>query len=358
MRKTAPFFQMAEFSELYPNVMLNLSVSPTNEVLEPQDHKSPHFHTYPSITSFSKQASVTKLCQVVPESEVWYVTEKIHGANFQLRTDGKVVQAGTRNKFVDDADLVNFHHCGEVIEANRGHILKLFEELQTAHACKEVVVYGELFGGQYPGFPKTTKPVQKQIQYCPKVTFAGLDILMDSKFLDKPVSDALLANSGMFHVCNLFAGTKEEAFAYSVSHFAEPTTVPTWFELEPIVNQPNVREGHVIQPGGVYFCGFDRVIFKHKNELWSESCKSNKPVTSGKMAESELFQEAVEMITPTRVSNVLSHFTNAPHRAKLIGLVVQDIIDELSTSVDKKQKQKFAQQLGHEVKSKMDEWEA
>jgi Rnl2 family RNA ligase len=315
------------------------------------------FRSYPSITSFDKKASVNLLSQAVPNDEKWHVLEKIHGCNFMLQTDGTIVQAGSRNKFVSDFDLVHFHHCGEIVEKYKENMLDLFKMINREKECKELIVYGELFGGQYPGFPQT-KPVQKEILYCPKVNFAGMDVRIDSKFTSKTECNKWLESSGILFIPSLFIGTKEEAFAYSEENYDKPSTIPSLLGLSEIANTANTREGHVIQPENVYYAGgkSDRVIFKHKNEKWCERSAKVKPISKSEMAETELFKTACEMITQNRMTNIISHYTEELHEGKLIGLFTQDILKELEDEPNPKQIQQFKKQLSAEIKANIENW--
>jgi Rnl2 family RNA ligase len=298
------------------------------------------------------------LCQAVPDDEKWHVSCKIHGCNFQLQTDGETVKAGSRNKFVNDFDLVHFHHCGEIVKQNEQKMLNLFKLINNEQECKELIVYGELFGGQYPGFPQT-KPVQKEILYCPQVNFAGMDIRIDSKFTSKTQCNKWLESVDILFIPSLFIGTKEEAFAYSELHYDSPSTIPKLLGLPPITGSANIREGCIIQPNGVYYAGgkSDRVIFKHKNEKWCERSAKVKPVSKSEMASSELFLTACEMITENRMTNILSHYTEELPEGKLIGLFVQDILKELENEPDPKQAQQFRKQLSVEIKANLAIWE-
>ncbi len=112
----------------------------------------------------------------VPSTEMWNVTEKVHGANFQFGTNGEDVQAGSRNKMVDQEDLIKFHHCGELLDLHKQQILNLFVIINKINMCKQVTVFGEIFGGSYPEHKQTRKPVQKEILYCPNVSFGAFDI--------------------------------------------------------------------------------------------------------------------------------------------------------------------------------------
>lgn len=294
------------------------------------------FRTYPSISNLSSKTFV----ECVPKEETWHVSEKVHGANFQfcVQADGSehlLVAPGTRNKFVTTADLVQFHQCGKVVDELTPKIVDPYQKFEE---CKTMIVYGELFGGSYPGFKCSQKPVQKEILYCPKVSFIAFDINVDGRFLSKTECNKMCKMVNLLCVPILFSGTYEEAINYSKEHYADLSTICELFELTPVL--PNIREGHVIQPDNVYFDRMSRVIIKHKNEKWSE-VKDKKPRKDKSVQDNENTEaktEALNMITETRLANLFSHGDVNPESpfGKIANFMVDDIVKEMLCEVDNK----------------------
>ncbi len=305
------------------------------------------FVHYPSIALLPKKIALNA---IVPSSEIWNVTEKVHGANFQFGTNGEDVQVGSRNKMVDKEDLINFHHCGELLELHKQQILKLFDIINSKNVCQQVTVFGEIFGGSYPEHKQIRKPVQKEILYCPKISFGAFDIWVDGKYLNQSECEHYFKEIDLLFFPTLFRGTFEEAFEFSKSKYESPSCVPRLFGLDEIF--PNIREGHVLKPENVYFNRHDRVIFKHKNDKWSEIDTKTKPILpkTGSISSTPLYEEAVSMITTNRLKNIQSHSSSGNETmGKLVGMMVEDILKELSSQPHKKEKQMFKKTLSHEI---------
>ena len=309
------------------------------------------FTRYPSISNYGN-SKIESMCETVPQDEEWIVTEKLHGANFQFWTNGQEVKLGTRNKYVTPFDEVAFHNCGKVGIKVKPKILELFKEFTD---CKEMIVFGELFGGSYVGFPQTSKPVQKEILYCPNVNFAAFEIEKDGKLLSKVESLYLLKKHEILCVFPIFNGNFKEAMEFSIQNYDKPSDAYRWLGLDPITNVPNIREGHVIQPNNTYYSKQgDRVIIKHKNEFWSESRTSN-PTSKISNHTNPLMEAAINMITANRLKNIISQgdiLSSEPFQ-KFIGPMVKDIIKEMETQVDEKELHGFQKLLSKEVQSRL-----
>jgi len=132
-----------------------------------------HFFAYPSITNSYAQEFVDKCKSVVPDSEPWVMTEKIHGCNFVIFTDGVDIELGRRNSFLGQGE--NFHDSDKLREQYKEAILKL--HVPVNHAGP-IAIYGERFSGLYP-HPDVKvaghfKPIQKGIYYAPDYHFQDL----------------------------------------------------------------------------------------------------------------------------------------------------------------------------------------
>lgn len=308
----------------------------------------PDFKRYPSIQNY-KRSAVAKLICDVPLTEQWIVTEKIHGASFVFWTNGDDFKAGTRNKFATDFDLGAFHQCGKVVNELKDKIMNLHKSLQ----CDQIRVFGELFGGSYVGYPQSQKPVQREILYCPKVSFCAFDIMIDGKFTSKLKCIELCQLHQILCVPILFSGNFQEAMEYSYKYFNTPSEAYKWFGLAQITNFPNIREGHVIQPNNVYYSkDNDRVIIKHKNELWNESKQSKECKNEDNFVQA--LAVGIDKITINRLKNILSHgdlqLTDAPF--KFIGPFVTDIMKEMQ-DVNPKHKHQIQKSLSVEIKSRI-----
>src|SRR5207302_8489132 len=114
-----------------------------------------------------------------------------------------------------------------------------------------LMVYGELFGGGYPGTkPINVKAVQKGVFYQPDLDFYAFEISLyhDTQWESVPfdLAQQALDACGFVSARALFRGSFEDALQWSATHKADLTTLPSHYGLPDVVD--NVREGHVLRP--------------------------------------------------------------------------------------------------------------
>src|SRR5437016_8038652 len=79
----------------------------------------------------------------------WVVTEKLHGANLALLSDGDEVRAAKRKALLEPGD--EFFGWQAIVARFADPIRALAKAALAADAAAiSVIVYGELFGGGYP----------------------------------------------------------------------------------------------------------------------------------------------------------------------------------------------------------------
>lgn len=107
----------------------------------------------------------------------WIATEKIHGAQLVIATDGRNVRFGKRKAWLhDDEPFFGWQMLRAELEAS---VRRIHSGLGAPGVLR---LFGELFGGSYPNtavpaIPGMT-PVQTGIWYAPRVSFALFDILV------------------------------------------------------------------------------------------------------------------------------------------------------------------------------------
>jgi hypothetical protein len=116
------------------------------------------FIKYPSIPCMKnafKQRNFRSQC----EEEIWTLTEKIHGANFQVSVEDGKVSFGSRRLLLDYVQkLKNFYNYSELIAPLTKYALALAKLLDAT----ALNIYGELYGGN----------IQKEITYQAKTQFS------------------------------------------------------------------------------------------------------------------------------------------------------------------------------------------
>ncbi len=270
----------------------------------------------------------------------WIATEKIHGANFALWVDAEGIRCARRTDFLASGD--RFHGWEAIREGLAEGVRAIFERLSAERGAARVVIYGELFGGEYP-HPEVERlpdsaPVQRGVYYSPEVRFYAFDLVVEAEggayYLDIFEANALFEAQGFLYAEPLHTGDLR-------SLLAEPndfvTLLPERFGLPPI--ESNLSEGLVIRMGGDHPVDRSRFIFKSKNprfaELVEKVVRPHRPkAPSGvdqlspeaKAAHAELLR----YLSPARMDAVRSKELEDAPLPKLMGLCVRDALKDFS----------------------------
>src|SRR5437868_10006995 len=150
------------------------------------------FRGYPSLETFKRfQKTIgDNDCDVI-------ITEKIHGCNlgFILQL-GTAIKVQSRNKILESGE--KFYSYERVLHKYSNCLDGLTKAL-----CKEkmdmVHVFGEMYGGQYPGQPRVdgAKLIQPRLYYCPDNDFAVFSILHNNRWLTHDETSNLCAAHGL-----------------------------------------------------------------------------------------------------------------------------------------------------------------
>ncbi len=183
----------------------------------------------------------------------WIVTEKIHGANFCLVTDGATIRCAKRKGWLaEDEDF--FGHRG-LVGRLAGAVLEVCSLVKGIEKdAAAVLVYGELFGGGYP-HPEVApvpgvEPVQTGCWYSPGIELCAFDLGVvrageeERSYLDQDTAARLCEKAGIRFAKPLFRGGYEEALAFPLGF---ETTLPALFGL-PSLGPSNKAEGVVLKP--------------------------------------------------------------------------------------------------------------
>ena len=109
----------------------------------------------------------------------WCVMEKIHGSNFAFHQTATALQFATRGEFITgDKQFCNHLRMTKDVTHK---VTKIWNDLiQSGVDLKEMIIYGEIFGGNYqhPDVEKIrgVKRIQKGVQYHPDIKFYAFDI--------------------------------------------------------------------------------------------------------------------------------------------------------------------------------------
>lgn len=304
------------------------------------------FDKYTSIENTYQVPYMLKVQEIVPKDMLWDVTEKVHGANCCMITDGTSVEFAKRSGIVGEGG--GFFSYEIVLANHQERILKAFEYIKSKYETpdkpiKQVQFYGELFGGIYPhpAVPRDSRfgSIQKGLYYAPYQSFYGFDIaLVHGNGTDQngyrtwlnPDEEAeAYETNEIFYAKSLFRGTLEECLKYS-NEFQ--THIPEWLNLPPI--EDNICEGVVLKPMVPQFFGNGgRIVLKNKNSRFSEK-KGEKEHKEIPVLPEEVLVASVAIeayITDNRLCNVISHegeFNMPKEFGNCIKLFTEDILTD------------------------------
>jgi Rnl2 family RNA ligase len=265
---------------------------------------------------------------------MWVGTEKVHGANGGLWTDGIEVKISKKSQFVGESE--NFYKANEIRARYEEGILFIHKALKTySPEIESICVCGEIFGGMYPHpdvkkAPNASK-VQKGIYYIPHNDFIVFDIITtdidgNEKFLDWGTVRQVVSHTELKTVPELIVGTFEEVMNYTNEGQSE---VHKLYGLPTI--EDNIMEGVVAKPieTGFLFDG-SRVIVKNKNDKWSEKAHAPKRIRDNaevNEAIKPIVDEISKYVTENRLRNVLSHI--GPVTNKDFGLINKEFVGDI-----------------------------
>jgi len=280
----------------------------------------------------------------------WSVSEKVHGANFSIWYDGEIMKAGKRSSFLDTRGTgENFYNYVKVLEDNRERIITLYNYIMSTKGdwdttTLEIVVYGEIMGGNYPhpDITKnlTAKSVQSGIYYSPDNHFYVFDITVNGEYLHLNFANNLFDHLGFLYAKELFHGTLSEALKFpndGLSQIYKEFDLP---ELKAGMmgknkngeDNINIMEGVVLRPvQPVILKSGSRVIFKNKNNKWSEHNQTKKPKAPSEPLQRQaqlVYEDVSAYLSENRLHNVISKFGEVKQKefGKLLALFIRDTI--------------------------------
>ncbi|MCA9684182.1 MAG: RNA ligase [Myxococcales bacterium] len=258
----------------------------------------------------------------------WVATEKIHGAQLVLASDGVDVAIGKRKAWLA-ADEPFFGW--QLLRA------ELSAALLRAHRNLDrgglLYVYGELFGGHYPhpqieALPGLA-PVQTGIDYAPDLRFAAFDMLHvfddEERFLAHEQVETLAAAAGLATVPVLGRGSRHELVQLPVRY---PSRVPEQLGLPALPGEvSNLAEGYVLKPD-LELAPARRPVVKHKIPEFDDSrFGESMPFDHhAHLSLAELLRWAALMFNPARLASARSKVGEDP-RAIVEELVLDVWID-------------------------------
>ena len=269
------------------------------------------FERYDNIKNLNHKKTLDKFFfeGYLLDSVEWGVTEKVHGAHFDVAYDGLGdVEFWTRKRKLGKEENFNNYHT--IREELIDYIKYAYRIIQRDTGVKnfEIVVCGELYGGTYPHEEVKAldiKRIQKGVYYRPDVGFYAFDLKLNGDFINYNSVWNILVTAGFFVAETLFEGSFRTCIRYSNKF---QTTIPDSIGLPDI--DDNICEGIVLKPINSAHC-YDgtRVIFKNRNELHKERSKEpriqREPLVLSDKAQG-IYNLISTYVTQNRLTSVLS----------------------------------------------------
>lgn len=256
----------------------------------------------------------------------WTASEKIHGANTVIGTDGRTVRIGKRKQWLEETEpFFGWQILRSFLEQSA---LSIFSSLKDAEV---LYLYGEIFGGEYPHRDvkniQSITPVQTGIWYSPDIRFALFDLLKvkngEKIFLSFTEMEKLASEAGMLTVPKIASGSLNELQSLPVRYISK---MPSILGLPAIQN--NYAEGFVLKPDAELNVS-GRPILKVKipefqENRFDESTAFNKDAMPSL---NELIHFIKLMINPARLASAKSKVGENP--SAVIEETVLDVMIDL-----------------------------
>ncbi len=266
------------------------------------------FFKYPSIENHYQKKFLYHVLKTLPKDTTFYITEKIHGANFSIYISKDDIKFASRNEFLKDKE---FYDYKEVVTKYQD----CFDIIQTNIEEDEYyIVYGELFGGN----------IQKECYYKDEQDFVCFDIAIVKedkvKFLD--INDCIKKCNllRLPYLPILFSGTLNDCLQYN-NTFITKLNLETGSECEGIIIRPNQDS---------YLRGGSRIILKNKNEIFAENRGSKyrgDKLKGGLDDIEQISHKLFDYINENRVNSFVSKVGNNLE-IKLFSTYLKEIYDD------------------------------
>lgn len=288
-----------------------------------------------SSEDFLRACRLQVACTNGAESE-WIASEKVHGANFCLETDGFTVEYASRTSKLGSG--AGFLNTELTMPAYHEFAKEAFRLAKQLHAdLRKLLIYGEYFGGYYPGHKPApgSRTVQKGVAYSPGNHFYAFDVSLDGAgYMDFDGARSLLLAAGFSLVAApLFRGSLDDMLSIDVESFK--TTLPLLLGHPPL-DRFQIAEGLVIRPVREVMWGSHRAILKKKaRAFWEVTNQAGMAMKVAKergdkdvvSLDQMAFEAAKGYVNENRILSVISKDPDLVQNSqehKLAGLLTKD----------------------------------
>jgi len=259
------------------------------------------FLKYPSIENNIKLSYINNLIEEGRLKNDFHIKEKIDGCNLSFICDGKDVKICSRNMILEtEEDQINLFCSNVILEQYKQKILAF----QKVFGKAEIRIFGEMFGRFFPGTLSKQRGIQKRVFYSPNLEFLAFDFLIDNVYVNIDTARLFFIDYNIPYVKTLFRGTIEQCLEFDYDF---DSMIPLSLGHRHL--RENQCEGIVISPNETgFFDNGKRVIFKRKNEKFSERIYKPRKEIVFTEEEKDLFSLIKQYITKNRYFSLKSKF--------------------------------------------------
>lgn len=302
------------------------------------------FSSYEKMSNNFKKLKLNEKDFVKLNKVDWIVTEKIHGANFSFVYEKGILRFAKRKEFLSWQD--DFFAFQTLVHSIEDKILSVFEKISIDFEAEKYIIYGELFGGEYPHTTVENNPalhaIQTGVYYSPNIEFCAFDVALEDNeekfYLDYDSAMEYFENEDLLYAYPLLIGKLNEVLEFDINI---NSTIPAQLSL-PILDN-NLIEGIVIKPLKEIQDLETRPILKIKNTAFDEEIKfheaqkwSHIPDLSSKSVElSFLLEELRKYVNKNRLESAISKtgsldFSNSERVSSISLEFLNDIITDFN----------------------------
>ena len=240
---------------------------------------------YPKMNNTYSNKTIDFFRETIPEIDTikYVITEKIHGANFQVMIEDGKITCATRNRILEND--ATFHGFQDVV------IPLIAKSLIRNYFDKPVRLFGEFFG----------KSIQKGVKYFDEKSIQFFDMTIENNFVsfDNFMITMDQCNLPTVPVINASISL-QDAINFDVENFKSV--------INEDIEGENIAEGIVIKPVRELWVGHDRFVLKKKSDNFAEKVKRKKPIIEKQVNEVLVKWKNVvaEYVTSNRMDNLFS----------------------------------------------------
>jgi len=306
------------------------------------------FKSYDSFENYYSRDQVAFIENHKSE-ELWVGTEKIHGTNFSFVCDGEDVTCAKRTSLLTQKD--KFYNFQSITKPYISKVKELYQLVQKEiYPNLQVMrVFGELYGGHYPGVESKCKAIQTGVYYCNELAFEAFDIFVelsngDRFYCDYKQVTEFFKRVEIPYAEILIEGTLQELLEKLTADNAIDEFQSTIYLKHGLPKlEINSAEGYVIKQNITESNDgeFERHSIKVKSKKFKESEEikvvKKEPKKKGTLSaeqeaeRDEIVARAVAYINKNRFDGIISKLTEDERTKKTVkGMLVQDAVKDFN----------------------------